>query len=314
MNRKFTPKKLTIASGIALILLVALIVILIFVSRSGRESAIPSRVTLYRPETSEIITLSYEDFLCGCVAGLLPEEYHPGSGQSQYNAEALRAIAIVENSRALYVLNNRGTAFTAPYAKVEAVNFGADFVTNTEFPYISTEISVTLRTAVQNAMNSSLTLDGEPINAPMCKISAGRTDEHALSPSVALPCDIDAKGFESRMAFTPDEILSALHNKGVLSADCSEWFGKATYSDSGTLMFIEFGEMKYTGAELKRLLGLRSTAITVQFAEDKFCFICRGFGENRGMSISAANFLAKTGKTAEEILAVFYPNCEIVKE
>ncbi|MDE7398309.1 MAG: hypothetical protein K2N06_02160 [Oscillospiraceae bacterium] len=308
MNRKFTPKKLTIASGIALILLVVLIVVLVFVSRSGRESAIPSRVTLYRPETSEIVTLSYEDFLCGCVAGLLPE------GQSQYNAEALRAIAIAENSRALYVLNNRGTAFTAPYAKVEAVNFGADFVTNAYFPYISTEISVTLRTAVQNAMNSVLTLDGEPISAPMCKISAGRTDEDALSPSVALPCDIDEKGFESRMAFTPDEILSALHNKGVLSADCSKWFGKAAYSDSGTLMFIEFGEMKYTGAELRRLLGLRSTAITVQFAEDKFCFICRGFGENRGMSISAANFLAKTGKTAEEILAVFYPNCEIVKE
>lgn len=304
MNKKITPKKLTIVSGIALILLIVLIIILILISRSGRKSAIPSRVTLYRPETSEIITLSYEDFLCGCVAGLLPED------PSVYNAEALRAVAIAENSRALYALNNRGTAFTAPYAKTEAVNFGADFVTNTDFPYISTEISVTLRTAVQKAMNSVLTLNGNPINAPMCKISAGRTDEDALSPSVALPCDIDTKGFESRMAFTPDEILSALRCKGVLSSDYSKWFSGAAYSDSGTLLFTNFGEMKYTGTELKRLLNLRSTAITIQFTEDKFCFICRGFGENRGMSISAANFLAKTGKTAEEILAVFYPNCE----
>lgn len=305
MNKKFIPKKLTIVSGISLILLIALIVILILISRSNQVSAIPSRITLYRPETSEIITLSYEDFLCGCVAGLLPEK------PSEYNAEALRAIAIAENSRALYALNNRGTAFTAPYAKTEAVNFGADFITSTDFPYISTEISVTLRTAVKNAMNSVLTLNGEPINAPMCKISSGRTDEDALSPSVALPCDIDAKGFESRMAFTPDEILSSLRCKGVLSSDCSKWFTGATYSDSGTLLFINFGEIKYTGTELKRLLGLRSTAITIQFAEDKFCFICHGFGENRGMSISAANFLAKTGKTAEEILAVFYPNATL---
>lgn len=308
MNRKFTPKKLTIVSGIALILLVALIIILICVSRSRQSFGIPTRVSLYRPETSEIVTLSYEDFLCGCVAGLLPEE------QSRYNAEALRAIAIAENSRALYTLNNRETAFTAPYAKTETENFGADFITSASFPYISTEISVTLRTAVQNAMNSVLTLNEEPINAPMCKISAGRTDSDALSPSVALPCDIDAKGFESRLAFTPDEILSALHNKGVLSSDCSKWFHDATYNDNGTLLFTEFGEMKYTGAELKRLLGLRSTAITVQYTEDKFYFICRGFGENRGMSISAANFLAKTGNTAEEILAVFYPNCEIERE
>lgn len=309
MNRKFTPKKLTIVSGIALILLVTLIITLICVLHYGRKNAIPSRVTLYRPETSEIVTLSYEDFLCGCVAGLLPEE------QSQYNAEALRAIAIVENSRALYVLNNRETAFTAPYAKTETVNFGADFVTNADFPYISTEISITLRTAVQNAVNSTLTLDGEPINAPMCKISAGRTEDNPpISSSVALPCDIDANGFESRLAFTADEILSALHNKGVLSSDCSKWFHGAVYNDNGTLLFIEFGEMKYTGTELKRLLGLRSTAITVQYNEDKFYFTCRGFGENRGMSISAANFLAKTGKTAEEILAVFYPNCEIVRE
>lgn len=309
MNKKFNPKKLTIVSGIALILLAALIITLICVSRTRKPSGIPSRVTLYRPEVSEIVTLSYEDFLCGCVAGLLP--YEP----SEYNAEALRAIAVAENSRALYVLNNRGAAFTAPYAKSETVNFGADFVTSTEFPYISAEISVTLRTAVQNAMNSALTLDGEPINAPMCKISAGRTEDNPpISPSVALPCDIDAEGFESRSAFTPDEVLSALHSKGVLSSDCSKWFHDASYNDSGTLLFIEFGEMKYTGAELKRLLGLRSTAITVQYTEDKFYFICRGLGENRGMSISAANFLAKTGKTAEEILAVFYPNCEIVRE
>lgn len=308
MNKKIIPKKLTIVSGIALILLIALIVILILISHSGRESAIPSRVTLYRPETSEIITLSYEDFLCGCVAGLLPEK------PSEYNAEALRAIAIAENSRALYVLNNRGAAFTAPYAKTETVNFGADFITNADFPYISTEISITLRTAVQNAMNSTLTLDGGPINAPMCKISSGRTDEDALSPSVALPCDIDEKNFESRMSFTPDEILSALRCKGIMPHDRSQWFNGATYNDNGTLLFINFNEIKYTGTELKRLLNLRSTAITIQFTEDKFCFTCRGFGENRGMSISAANFLAKTGKTAEEILAVFYPDCVLNTE
>lgn len=309
MNKKFTPKKLTIVSGIALILLVTLIVTLVSVSKPKTANGIPSRVTLYRPETSEIITLTYEDFLCGCVAGLLPEN------QSEYNAEALRAIAIAENSRALYRLNNREFSFKAPYAKSETENFGADFVTNSEFPYISTEISLTLRTAVQNAINSVLTYDGEPINVPMCKISSGRTDsEPPISPSVALMCDIDANGYESSFAFTPDEILSALRIKEVISADRSAWFTNAAYNDCGTLLFIEFGGIKYTGAELKRLLGLRSTAITVQFTEDKFYFICRGLGENRGMSISAANFLAKTGNTAEEILAVFYPNCEIVKE
>ena len=121
---------------------------------------------------------------------------------------------------------------------------------------------------------------------------------------------MNARGFESSAAFTPEKVRSALGG-GNLSYNFNEWFYDPVYSDNGSLMFIDFSGERVTGDALQNALSLRSTAISVEFSEDKFVFRCRGWGDNRGMSIYAANFMAKNGKTAEEILKFFYPNAEI---
>ncbi|MBD5129663.1 MAG: hypothetical protein HDT43_07045 [Ruminococcaceae bacterium] len=282
------PKKITIVSGAALVLLAAIVAVLLSVTANRSTSAVPRRVSVYIPERGEILTMNYADFLAGCVTGL--------TGGENLADEALAAVAAAENSRAMYELST----------KKGFQNLGADFTVGGDFPFVDGEPDERVSNAVRAAEKLLLTLDGEPIKPQMCMLSSGRTDETPLSPSVALPCDIGANGFESRTAFTTEEVRRALHKNGTLSADCSEWFSGAVYADTGTLLYIEFNGERMTGAALKQAFGLRSVAITVEYAEDKFRFTCLGLGENKGMSINAADFMAKNGSSAEEILKTFY--------
>ncbi|MCM1164593.1 MAG: hypothetical protein NC299_10175 [Lachnospiraceae bacterium] len=290
------PKKLTIASAAALALLVAVVAIMLN-THASESPSLPRRVSVYLPERGEILTLSGEEFLAGCVEGLVGDA-------SALSEEALVAIAAAERTRAVYALSVR-SGFQ---------NLGADFTVSADFPFDNAEKPAerTLA-AVKSAEKLLLTYGGEPINPQLCGISSGRTDDcPPVSPSKALPCDIGAAGFESRTAFTTEEVRRALHKSGTLSADCSEWFGKAVYADTGTLLYTEFNGERITGAALRETFGLRSVAITVEYAEDKFYFTCLGLGENKGMSVNAADFMARNGSTAEEILKAFYPGAELV--
>lgn len=290
------PKKLTIVSGAALVLLAAIVAVLLTVTASSNTSAVPHRVSVYLPERGEILTMTYTEFLAGCVTGL--------TGGENLADEALAAVAAAENSRAVYALST----------KKGFQNMGADFTVGADFPFVDGENDERVTNAVRAAEKLLLTLDGEPINPQMCMISSGRTDEcPPISPSVALPCDIGAEGFESRTAFTTEEVRRALHKSGTITPDCSEWFDNAVYADTGTLLYIEFNGERMTGAALKQAFGLRSVAVTVEYTEDKFRFTCLGLGENKGMSINGADFMAKNGSTAEEILKTFYSGAELEK-
>lgn len=286
-------KKITILSAIALVILAGVITFAVKMSGKNEEET-PARVSVYDSSAGAIYTYRYEDFLAGCVNGLIPSS-------EKAEPEALKAVAIAENSRLRYLSQ----------IKREFENgLGADFTVGELVPYTA-DASKEIREAAKSALNVSLTFDGEPFNAPICRVSAGRTEEcPPYSPSLALPCDVNARGFESSAAFTPERVRTALGG-GNLSYDFKEWFHDPVYSDNGSLLFIDFNGKRVTGSALKDALSLRSTAISVEFSEDKFVFKCKGWGDNRGMSVHAANFMAKNGKTAEEILAFFYPDAEI---
>ena len=93
------PKKITIVSGAALVLLAAIVAVLLSVTENRSTSAVPRRVSVYIPERSEILTMTYADFLAGCVTGL--------TGGENLADEALAAVAAAENSRAMYELSTK---------------------------------------------------------------------------------------------------------------------------------------------------------------------------------------------------------------
>lgn len=288
------PKKITIVSAVSLVLLIGVIMLAVKLSEKTAPANAPKKVSIYDKEESVIYTPDYEDLLCGCVEGMLIKGV-------EFEPEALKAIAIAENARINYFLE----------IKDGFDGLGADLTVCEEIPYTPAKPNTAVRTAVNDALKLSLVYNDEPFDAPICKISAGRTDELLpYSPSVGLPCDIDAPYFLSSTEISAEEVSAALGGNN-LPWDGTEWFKDPVYNDNGTLMFIKFNGERVSGENLRKALNLRSTAISAEYTEGKFVFKCQGWGENCGMSIYAANYLAQKGKTAEEILDIFYPNAKL---
>lgn len=286
------PKKITLVSAGALILFVILIVILVNVT--AKKSPFPQKVTVYLKEHSEIVSLDYSEFLEGCLRGFLPEN------GDLYEPQTLEALAVVVNTNALYTLQNRD--------KFE--NYGADFSTGELFPYtdkaVNSSAGALVKTAAEASAKKYLALDGKPVQLDFCRISSGKTIPRLpVMPSVNLPSDALCKGYLSKNAYTVNEVR-ALSEIKRLREPPEEWFSEPVYDEYGTLVSVKICGQTITGEFIKNTLGLRSAAIEIQFEDDCFVFICKGWGNNTGMSLAAADSMSRDGKTADEILAVFY--------
>ena len=286
------PKKITLVSAVALILFVILIVILVNVT--AKKSPFPQKVTVYLKERSEIVSLDYGEFLEGCLRGFLPEN------GDLYEPQTLEALAVVVNTNALYTLQNRDNF----------ENYGADFSTGELFPYtdkaVKSSALARVKTAAEAAEKKYLALDGKPVQLNFCRISSGKTiPKLPAMPSVNLPSDALSKGFLSKNAYTVNEVR-ALSEIKRLREPPEEWFSEPVYDEYGTLVSVKICGQTITGEFIKNTLGLRSAAIEIQFEDDCFVFICKGWGNNTGMSLAAADSMSRDGKTADEILAVFY--------
>lgn len=286
------PKKITLVSAGALILFVILIVILVNVT--AKKSPFPQKVTVYLKERSEIVSLDYSEFLEGCLRGFLPEN------GDLYEPQTLEALAVVVNTNALYTLQNRDNF----------ENYGADFSTGELFPYtdkaVKSSALARVKTAAEAAEKKYLALDGKPVQLNFCRISSGKTiPKLPAMPSVNLPSDALSKGFLSKNAYTVNEVR-ALSEIKRLREPPEEWFSEPVYDEYGTLLSVKICGQTITGEFIKNTLNLRSAAIEIQFEDDCFVFICKGWGNNTGMSLAAADSMSRDGKTADEILAVFY--------
>lgn len=286
------PKKITLVSAGALILFVILIVILVNVT--AKKSPFPQKVTVYLKERSEIVSLDYSEFLEGCLRGFLPKN------GDLYEPQTLEALAVVVNTNALYTLQNRDNF----------ENYGADFSTGDLFPYTDKAVKSSARSLVRTAAEASakkyLALDGKPVQLDFCRISSGKTiPKLPAMPSVNLPSDALSKGYLSKNAYTVNEVR-ALSEIKRLREPPEEWFSEPVYDEYGTLVSVKICGQTITGEFIKNTLGLRSAAIEIQFEDDCFVFICKGWGNNTGMSLAAADSMSRDGKTADEILAVFY--------
>ena len=71
------------------------------------------------------------------------------------------------------------------------------------------------------------------------------------------------------------------------------------------------GGVTFKGTELRKLLGLRSTAFTMVATDEAITVTTRGYGHRVGMSQYGADAMAVSGRTYKEILAHYYQGTEL---
>lgn len=271
-------------------------------------------------ETGEIREIPLRDYLIGAVGAEMP---------ASFEQEALKAQVIAAHTYA-----ERQCMLSAGREELQGADFSDDpavyqaCLTEEEqkerwgshYALYHDRIAA----AVDAVQNELLYYDDAPIIAAFHAMSSGRTEsaenvwgsEIAYLCSVASEADRDAPEYETAVTLSADavrECLLSAHTGLTLGNDPAKWFGEPTVSEAGTVLQMQAGDGIFTGQELRGILGLRSAAFTVSYADGQFTFIVHGYGHDVGMSQYGANAMAQNGHSYKDILSYYYPGAELRK-
>ena len=177
-------------------------------------------------------------------------------------------------------------------------------------------------TAVTETDGLAVVYDGQLIDATYFSCSGGRTEaavavwggEIPCLQSVPSPGEEDAPRETETLMFTAEEFrdhITPARPDADLSGTPETWFGTVRYTAGGGIGTLELGGASFTGTELRRLLGLRSTDIEFSPQEDGVTVTTHGFGHRVGLSQYGAEVMAQAGRRFDEILLHYYQGTEI---
>ena len=98
-----------------------------------------------------------------------------------------------------------------------------------------------------------------------------------------------------------------------MSGPEADWVEALGRDESGRVSSVRIGGTEISGAALRQLFSLRSTAFDLVYEDGWFVFTVTGYGHGVGMSQYGAKVLAEDGVGYREILAHYYPGTELVK-
>ncbi len=274
----------------------------------------PDKLNLYLTGTNEIVTVTAEEYLTGCLCAQIPINYEP---------EALKAQACVSATYALKVAKNlRGSDKLPPGADISDASticqpyfteekrreeYGADYD-----KYIGN-----IEAAARYGKYHIITYENEPIYAVYHSVSAGRTCPSEYIWGTALDYlrsadsryDTDYINFECVNELREEDVRAALvhYDPDIETpADCARWFTDMNANEEGYVITVNIGKNVFSGGDIWRIFGLRSPAFTVSYLDGIFTFTTKGYGHGAGLSQYGANAMALSGSTAEQILHHYY--------
>lgn len=313
-----------IVAALALTVLLFLLPLIITGPREGQEQTDPeptvepgdwgelsSGITLQVRLDDQVQTMDLNEYIWGVVAAEMP---------ASFEAEALKAQAVAART---YALRRTGSVNTnhpdaqvcgsysccQAYISLEKAeeNWGENAVLYKE----------KIRRAVAETGTQVIFYDGWLIDAVFHSSSAQRTVDAVevwgssmpYLQSVESPEGDEVPNYHSEIRLEPQafkETFLLSHPEAVLEGDAVSWFGDCIRTPAGSVSQITVGGIIVSGAEMRKLYGLRSAAFEVEVADGQICFQVVGFGHGVGMSQYGANNMAKNGSSYLDILTWYY--------
>ncbi|MFW5999403.1 MAG: stage II sporulation protein D [Halanaerobiaceae bacterium] len=298
---------------LAIILIIIIIPVLIasgIIFFAGDEET--SVIRVYKHNSGEIVTMDLNEYLLGVVAAEMPAAYH---------MEALKAQAVAARTYTERKLGDESKEH--PDADVcTDVNHCQAFLSRSEmksrwnlfnYYYYWSRIN----SALEETRGEILAYNGEPVEALYHSNGGGYTEnaihvwgtEVPYLKAVKSPYDADRKdNYRHRLVFSVSELETKL---GVKIGD--KMYSSLQRSESGRVQELKVGEEKFTGREIRKLLGLPATKFAAEREGEKVIFHVLGKGHGVGMSQDGADGLARRGKDYREILGYYYSGTAIVQ-
>lgn len=264
------------------------------------------RVLLPSGQTEEWVL---EEYLVGVILAEMP---------TSFDHEALCAQAVVartyalrrqqENRHPMGAICTEGSccqAYVSPEDYLDGLGYQEDIDRAVD--------------AVKATEGEVLRYQGQLIEATYFCCSGGKTEDAQAVWGVAYPYlqALLSPGEEQmdhhrhEVYFTAQQLQQALGKS--LSGSPYSWVSRVKRTEGGGIDTISIGGTVYTGAQLRKLLNLNSTAFVIEPDEEGIYVTTSGKGHRVGMSQSGAQAMALRGYTYLQILGYYYPGTVIDK-
>ncbi len=254
-------------------------------------------------QDGKVEMMALEDYIVGVVLAEMPADFE---------IEALKAQAVVARTYAL----KRNLISQKHMEQAVCTNPSCCQAYCTQEEYIASGGTNTALEKVEDAViqtkNEVLTYNSELIDATYFSCSGGKTEDAKAVWGADVPYlqSVDSPGEEyanhhiDTVYFTLDEFADCLQIKTELLT--GNWIGEISYTKGGGVAKVSICNQLYSGVELRKLLGLRSTAFIISAVGNKVTVTTKGFGHRVGMSQYGADAMAVSGKNYKEILSHYY--------
>lgn len=284
-------------------------------SSSYSRSVFPEKLNVLLTESGEVREVTAKEYITGCIAAQIPIDYEQEALNAQAAAAATYALRLMldfgdnpdnapENSDI-----SDSPKLCQPFYTEEKCRelYGTDYA----------RYKSSLEKAAEYGLSHIITCENQPIYAVYHSVSAGKTcsalpvwgrDFPYLQPAESA-ADTGYRNFLCTNELTAEKARLALteYNPDIeVPADCGKWFTELNANEEGYVISVKIGANIFSGGDIWRIFGLRSTAFTVSYADGVFSFTTKGYGHGAGLSQYAANEMAKSGATADEILRHYY--------
>lgn len=253
--------------------------------------------------------MDMDAYLTGVVLGEMPADFE---------SEALKAQAVAARTYTAKALKTGGKhedgSLCADPTCCQAYLSEKDYLAKGG----TTENLDKVRNAVLDTSGYVLTYEGELIEATYFSCSGGITEDavavwgtdYPYLRAVSSPGEEAAGHFSDTTCFTAEQFQEKIGC--TLTGDPKDWFVTEAYTTGGGIDSMLICGERYTGKQLRQLLGLPSTAMTLSAVGDTIMVVTKGYGHRVGMSQYGADAMAVSGSNFIEILAHYYPGTELV--
>ena len=267
------------------------------------DTSFDQALTLRVQTADGVAEMDLQTYLCGVLLAEMPAGFSP---------EALKAQAVASRTFALQQ-SQRGKHPEADVCTESSCCQGW-----TE-PGDSSTVFLDAVTATDGLV---VTYGDKLIEATFFSCSGGQTEaavavwgsDVPYLQSVSSPGEEFAPRFTETLVLTADDLADKLRAAApgiTLGDEPTQWFGPVTRTAGGSVATAEIGGVCFSGTELRRLLGLRSTDMDLSVEADGIHITTWGYGHRVGLSQYGAEAMAQTGTDFEEILLHYYQGTTI---
>lgn len=254
-----------------------------------------------------VLSMGLREYLAGVLLAELPTDFAE---------EALKAQAIAART---YALRKAATA-RHPDAHVCSQSSCCQGWRSIEG--CDEAVARRLYGAVDATDGLVLTYEGALIDATFFSCSGGRTESAVAVwggdvpylQAVDSPGEEAAPVYETELRLTATQLRTLLQEtlpEAVLTDAPESWFTELQYSPGGGVETLKLGGAALTGTQLRQLLGLRSTRLTLQVQGEEIVIRTYGYGHRVGLSQYGAQAMAQAGSSCEEILQHYYRGTQL---